>query len=1097
MSDDHLAERPVDEPTDTAEDLWEDFFSILGRSHMAGLSNGEVTDLFEKEEEEPSLTDYVKQGVRLLRVERIVYSKKREKLEELLNVFASLDGQPCSVVLSIIGNTERLTLALGLVSQRNDYSELKTGRDTLEAAMEGNFPGSKLTLVKNKEAEAALSTGMFEGAGAVAAITGIPSLKTGQDHEFVQGLDRYLESMRGKDFAVVVVADPVSREELEATRDAYMSLHSALSGFAEQQISSQHTHSLQLSETDQRSASKAFAETLGATQTTTTSSSTSKTLPSKKAKSYAKKLGIAGGGLVALPAAAYGAAIGIGAGIPLGPAGMIAGGVIGGAMGAGAAGAGGAVAGAGLGLALGGQDSESTSTSSATAEQHSLTNTVTETTGQSFTHGATTGQTQGVTLTVRDRRVQRAMELLDRHLERLESGSRYGFWNTGIYFLAKGSSEAIIGTSVLRGLFTGESSELEPPQTHLWSRQRDRQKLERVLESLRFLRHPRVLPEGMLPEDVHQGAGIDFLHPTTLLSSNELALVMGLPERSTPGVVVTEMPSFGRQVTRTGPRHDDDVWLEIGRIYHVGSRERMGCRLHKRSLAMHTLVTGSTGSGKTNTTKRLVASLARLPDPMPFLVIEPVKREYAGLTALAREGWQVRLLSAGSGDGAPLRLNPFELPTGIHVYEHIDRLVQVFNAAFPMYASMPALLEEGIRRSYEAAGWDLSSSRCRSDAVAFPTLIDLEEQLSAAVDEAGYSDQLRADFHGALVTRVRSLGRGIRGEMLCPLPGEATTAKELFEEPCVVNLSSISSPETKALVTALLMVKLYEHRVVQSGDARHRERVAAEGLTHFTVLEEAHHLLKRQSTEVMDESANLSGLAVEMFANAIAEMRAMGEGFVIVDQSPTSLDLSAIKNTNTKIAHRTPFKADRDLVGEAMNATEDQINEIGRLETGVAAVYQNDWLEPVLCQVQLSGVADRAPKAEDAPSGALFTREQILALFAVPLVTERESARTVAEEALEGHPLSLDEAIKQIGERFGAPVVQASLFGAYDDDGPAAYKALRRHLAPRATEADDGDVVMAALARRFALRREVALRVLNRDGRDSPEWRAELRHLFG
>ena len=48
-----------------------------------------------------------------------------------------------------------------------------------------------------------------------------------------------------------------------------------------------------------------------------------------------------------------------------------------------------------------------------------------------------------------------------------------------------------------------------------------------------------------------------------------------------------------------------------------------------------------------------------------------------------------------------------------------------------------------------------------------------------------------------------------------------------------------------------------------------------------------------------------------MISNAIAEMRTYGEGFVIVDQSPNAVDISAIRNTNTKIIMRLPDEQDR------------------------------------------------------------------------------------------------------------------------------------------------------------------------------------------
>ena len=88
-----------------------------------------------------------------------------------------------------------------------------------------------------------------------------------------------------------------------------------------------------------------------------------------------------------------------------------------------------------------------------------------------------------------------------------------------------------------------------------------------------------------------------------------------------------------------------------------------------------------------------------------------------------------------------------------------------------------------------------------------------------------------------------------------------------------------------------------------------------------------------------------------MLANAIAEMRTFGEGFIIADQAPGLMDMSVIRNTNTKIILRLPDQTDRELVGKAANLDDDQIVELAKLPCGVGAVYQNEWVQPVLCKI--------------------------------------------------------------------------------------------------------------------------------------------------
>ena len=133
-----------------------------------------------------------------------------------------------------------------------------------------------------------------------------------------------------------------------------------------------------------------------------------------------------------------------------------------------------------------------------------------------------------------------------------------------------------------------------------------------------------------------------------------------------------------------------------------------------------------------------------------------------------------------------------------------------------------------------------------------------------------------------------------------------------------------------------------------------RKQTSNNGLKHITVLEEAHNLLKNTS----GNDSELTGKSVEMLTQTIAEIRTYGEGFVIVDQSPSSVDIAAIKNTNTKIVLRTPEANDRDAVGHSIGLTEDQVNEIAKLPAGVAVVYQNNWVSPILTLINKADVKE-------------------------------------------------------------------------------------------------------------------------------------------
>jgi hypothetical protein len=93
-------------------------------------------------------------------------------------------------------------------------------------------------------------------------------------------------------------------------------------------------------------------------------------------------------------------------------------------------------------------------------------------------------------------------------------------------------------------------------------------------------------------------------------------------------------------------------------------------------------------------------------------------------------------------------------------------------------------------------------------------------------------------------------------------------------------------------------------------------------------------------------------MAVEKIANSMAEMRTYGEGFIIADQSPSMLDLATIRNTNTKIIMALPEKDDRETAGKSIGLDDKHIEEISKLKTGEAIVYQSGWEEAVKAKIE-------------------------------------------------------------------------------------------------------------------------------------------------
>jgi len=328
------------------------------------------------------------------------------------------------------------------------------------------------------------------------------------------------------------------------------------------------------------------------------------------------------------------------------------------------------------------------------------------------------------------------------------------------------------------------------------------------------------------------------------------------------------------------------------------------------------------------------------------MIIEPAKSEYRQLLNAKKD---LLVFTLGNETISPFRLNPFEFIHGIDVLTHIDYLKTVFSAAFPMYASMPYLLEEAIVEIYLDYGWDLASSTNKYFDIEttedfsdyFPTLQDLYNKIDVVVKEKKYAQQLSMDLSAALKARLSSLLTGSKGLMLNTK--KSTSIKTLLENNVVLELKYIGDDDEKAFLMGMIFTMIYEYREANNKNDS--------SLKHLTLIEEAHRLLKNVPDYVSQEVGNARGKAVETFANVLSEVREYGEGILIADQIPAKLTPDVLKNTSLKIVHRTLAKDDRDFVGDTMSLSEEQKKEMPLLRVGQAIVHREDLDKAFLIQV--------------------------------------------------------------------------------------------------------------------------------------------------
>ncbi|WP_052101747.1 helicase HerA domain-containing protein [Porphyromonas cangingivalis] len=894
---------------------WNEMQNILTKNYLQELSSCKIIP-YEEEYSKDKL-----RGLRWYRIDRIIYEKGVFFVDKFSMIISALHSVARELVLLLHKeNGSRLQLYIG-ASDIDDDNRYYAG-ETLYASLKGVFPGiqieqnrpDELLDIKNK---------------AVSSISAIGSLKDKDKEHFAQGLERLINAtMDIPNFTAIMIAERVSEKERLSMINGYTQMYSTLSPL----VSIQHSKNREISTNLTIGESEALSTTLtqginrtiahgsnsSQTQTqttgTTTTVGTTKTKTTNSAPVATVAGGIVGaaiGSIIPVAGTAIGAAIGSTVGSTVGT-------VVGSMLGSSSKGTSesyGKSNSISEGVTIGTNHTESDGTSESTSKGTTI--------STNSSKSQTQGEGQTITITQQNKMVEHLLSQIDKQLERLDNYGALGMWNSATYIIAHTTTTAKQLANIYKGCVIGEESNFEVTAVNTWNKERHNE----IAALTPYLKH-YVHPRFSVGEGYNISAG-------SLVNSKDLAIHMALPQSSVPGVLVQERATFGREVFAPAPQKP----FRLGSTFHLGSIESTPILLDASSFSKHVFVTGSTGSGKSNTVYHLLDHLIHPKENtegIKVLVVEPAKGEYKHILKDAK------VYGTNPNLSTLLRLNPFIFPEGIRIDEHVDRLVEIFNVCWPMYAAMPAVLKDAVLRAYKSCGWSLESSLPKYKGL-YPTFSDVLKEVRVVIRSSEYSADTQGDYIGALETRLRSLTNGINAHIFSN--SHCIADSDLFDCNVIVDLSRIGSSETRSLIMGMLVLKLSEYRMDQANGKMNQP------LRHITVLEEAHNLLKRTSKEQSQESSNLQGKSVEMIANAIAEMRTYGEGFIIVDQSPTALDEAAIKNTNTKIIMSLPDSNDREIAGKSVGLTNEQIDEISRMPVGVGIVFQNNWSEAVMCQI--------------------------------------------------------------------------------------------------------------------------------------------------
>jgi len=909
----------------------------------------------------------------LLHIQELTFEDKDKcpQKEAVENVISSLRMDGICFVYLLLGDAHGVSFYFGIAKiERQGALDLdvdEVGQSILKMNVEGNFRGSTTTIADKQKRQDILNR--LQSAKRFARVDGVPSIY--EDSESFQGIDRLVDVMLGDEFGMVMVADPLSHDEIQDIENTLYDISNRLGPLAKVSMQESQGETETEATTVTKNDSEAIgentgyssakttgtssSETTGISSSETTGTSSSKTTGSSSSKttgtSSSDTMGVSSsettgtsksvtagtsessGGSSNSSGTTKSSQTGSNEGRTEGRnKGTTEGKNKGTTEGQNK----GTTEGRNKGATEGKNRGTTEGRNKGTTETESNGNSTTKTIGSSESLNKSTALNKGSSTTreVQSKLVSEWLSYIDEVLiKRLDYGRNKGIFHVGTYIFADQKGTLVKLGHTLRAIFSGSDENKAPLNISMV----DVEYEKKAIKHFQLARTNQSLTanEKMARVLFSKQAG----HIGSWMSVKELSVMAALPQKEVVGLALKEEVEFGLNVR--GGQAEGDALL-LGHLVKSGTvLETIPVHISKKNLNKHTFICGVTGSGKTTTCQRLLDSAE-----VPFMVIEPAKTEYRVLTQKYDD---ITIFTLGNEKVAPFRLNPFEFFEGENISSRVDMIKANIEAAFDMEAAIPQLIEAALYRCYENYGWDIGTSTNQkfehpfADGVyAFPTLSDLIRQTEPVVSEQGFDDRLKSDYIGSIKARLNSLIVGAKGFMLdTPRSVDFT---DLVERNVILELEEIKSGAEKSLIMGFVLINLNEaikmkHRQYQEQNQQFK---------HITLVEEAHRLL---SKFVPGDNPSKK-LGVETFSDMLAEVRKYGESLIIVDQIPNKLTPEVLKNTNTKIVHKLFASDDKEAIGNTMALNDEQKDFLSNLEVGRVIVSSQDLARPIQVQIQ-------------------------------------------------------------------------------------------------------------------------------------------------
>lgn len=345
-----------------------------------------------------------------------------------------------------------------------------------------------------------------------------------------------------------------------------------------------------------------------------------------------------------------------------------------------------------------------------------------------------------------------------------------------------------------------------------------------------------------------------------------------------------------------------DATLQKGDGIPIG-KTSSGLQIHLplKQFTTHTLVLGSSGTGKTTFLYHTIAELSN--KGIPSLIFD-LNGSFSKLIKCTDLKDKLRIFKFKS-KAAPCPISLFQLPGFCSVGEYKTHISNLFINVFDLGAPYNQIVREVIDDIYSAKGY--SNFDTTANDKGYPSYADFENSLKRKINNSGYKQESRQTFEAVIINRVSTLKECLGDYM-------GLKIEDLLQDASIIALNNVD--EDIRPIILLYILKMLELYLKSESNKLNQE------LNAVCVIDEAHILFGNRDENVQS--------LTDYTINLLNEMRQYRLGIVLSDQRYSIME-AVYNSTDTHIIYN--IEDGRETIASKLDIN---VNIIKNLERGNA-----------------------------------------------------------------------------------------------------------------------------------------------------------------